>query len=90
MTYRFTDPDGNTFEVDACMNDDGSPVVVIDCITARIPVDRVEELVAGIRDTARQAAGRPHIEITVNAEPTAVQQAIGRATAAASLVRRLS
>lgn len=57
MSYHYTDPDGDTFEADTCINDDGTPVIVIDCVTARIPLDRVEELVAGIRDIADEAAG---------------------------------
>ena len=55
MTYRYTDPDGDPIEV--------MPAPVGAFIAIRttdngcyIPLDRVEELVAGIRDTARQAA----------------------------------
>jgi hypothetical protein len=63
MTYRYTDPDGDRHITASPDNHKGTPVVTLtaeDCcdhVIVRIPADRVEELIAGIRDTARQAAG---------------------------------
>lgn len=67
MTFRYTDPDGGRLEVTPAIHlVDGQlaveffiPLAAIQPTQAgrvRIPLDRVEELVAGIRDTARQAA----------------------------------
>jgi hypothetical protein len=63
MTYRWTDPDGHQLEATPEAHWDNEPVVTIWArgeygtrVPVRIPVDRIEELVAGIRDTARQAA----------------------------------
>lgn len=65
MTFQYTDRDGDTLHV-VPVHRHGAP-----CISLRnarhdlgtgaavhIPVDLVEELVAGIRDTARQAAAQ--------------------------------
>lgn len=65
MTYRYTDPDGDRIEAVFVTDHPGrEPVVGINIssngyvtIGVHIPLGRVEELVAGIRDTARQAAG---------------------------------
>ena len=64
MTFRYTDPDGDhliatptTRHGEPAINlrnarGDGQGGSAVD-----IPVDRLEEVIAGIRDTARQAAG---------------------------------
>jgi hypothetical protein len=57
MTFRYTDPDGDHIEAEADAFDDGAPALYLETSgPVRIPLDRVEELIAGIRDTARQAA----------------------------------
>lgn len=62
MTYAFTDPDGHHLDIQAETDLDGQPVITawtrgtFARVPVRIPLDRIEELVAGIRDTARQAA----------------------------------
>jgi hypothetical protein len=67
MTYRYTDPNGGRLEVTPAIHlIDGQlaveffiPLATTNPVQAgrvRIPVDRIEELVAGLRDTARQAA----------------------------------
>ncbi|MGK9463960.1 hypothetical protein ACSLFT_28600 [Streptomyces sp. G6] len=74
MTYHHRDHDNDLLTVSANTDSDGQPTVLI--ATTRdgidIPLDRIEELVAGIRDTARQAAtsGPPpeHVGRRVNAE----------------------
>ncbi|MFF7130017.1 hypothetical protein [Streptomyces sp. NPDC008240] len=69
MTYRYTDPDGGRLEVTPAIHlIDGQlaveffiPLAATDQVQAgrvRIPLDRIEELVAGLRDTARQAAAQ--------------------------------
>ncbi|MFI2761364.1 hypothetical protein ACH5A3_21220 [Streptomyces echinatus] len=73
MTYRYTDPDDDIIEIGPGLRDaaTGQPILNTDSITITIqrrydgqmatvyvPLDRVEELVAGIRDTARQAAAQ--------------------------------
>lgn len=62
MTFRYTDPDGDRLHA-LPEQRDGQPVVELnihsegsDSLGINIPLDRVEELIAGIRDTARQAA----------------------------------
>ncbi|MFI1562165.1 hypothetical protein ACH4ZX_03725 [Streptomyces sp. NPDC020490] len=63
MTYRYIDPDGHRIETAPGYVAETNAVSVTtwnahgDTIRVDIPVDRVEELIAGIRDTARQAAG---------------------------------
>lgn len=63
MTYRYTDAHGRRLTATPDTDLDGNPVVTLWAhgeygvgVPVRIPLDRVEELVAGIRDTARQAA----------------------------------
>lgn len=71
MTFHYTDPDGDHVAVGPGITDaaTGQQILSANCITltvtrhrdgqttgAYIPVDHVEELIAGIRDTARQAA----------------------------------
>lgn len=62
MTYHYRDTDAHEIETVPETGWDGQPVVTLwargeyATVPVRIPVDRVEELVAGLRDTARQAA----------------------------------
>ena len=69
MTYRYTDPNGARLEITPAIHlIDGQlaveffiPLAAIAPVQAgrvRIPLDRIEELVAGIRDTARQTASQ--------------------------------
>lgn len=59
MSFVYTDPSGNRLQVAP-----GDQVIVLtthwsyDTVRLDVPLDRVEELVAGIRDMARQAAAR--------------------------------
>ncbi|WP_322501794.1 hypothetical protein TR631_33730 [Streptomyces rochei] len=57
MTYHHRDHDNDLLTVSA-NTDDGQPVLLFATTPAgvNVPLDRVEELIAGIRDTARQAA----------------------------------
>ena len=65
MTFHFTDPEGRRLELDPDTNLDGQPVVTVRArghyasVPVHVPLDRVEEVIAGLRDTARQAAGAP-------------------------------
>lgn len=65
VTFHYTDPDGDHLQIKPATSHD-TPCISI-CTTeyttgpgtsaaVYIPVDQVEELIAGIRDTARQAA----------------------------------
>jgi len=67
MTFRFRDPDGNTITIHPTDHPDGPSVTirvrtwatngaVVSTATVRVPADRLEELIAGLRDTVRQAA----------------------------------
>lgn len=69
MTYRYTDPDGSRLEVTPAIHlVDGQlaveffiPLATANPVQAgrvRIPLARLEEFIAGTRDTARQAAGQ--------------------------------
>jgi hypothetical protein len=58
VTFHYTDPDGDEFTVAAGTRKDGTPVVYLHAEKpVHIPLDRLEEIVAGLRDTGRQAAG---------------------------------
>lgn len=63
MTFHFTDPDGRRLELEPDTTPDGDPAITVwargtfALVPVRVPLDRVEELIAGLRDTARQAAG---------------------------------
>lgn len=65
MTFHYRDADGHEIETRPETDLDGKPVVTIwargeyATVPVRIPVDRIEELVAGLRDTGRQAATAP-------------------------------
>jgi hypothetical protein len=62
MTYHYTDPAGHHLETRPDTSWHDEPVVTIHArgqyatVPIRIPLDRIEELIAGLRDTARQAA----------------------------------
>jgi hypothetical protein len=57
MTFHYTDADGERLEVEADAFEDGTPAVYIDTTAPmRIPLDHIEDLVAGVRDTRRTAA----------------------------------
>jgi hypothetical protein len=69
MTYRYTDPDGGRLEATPAIHLSAGQLAVeffiplattnpVQAGRVRIPLDRIEELVAGIRDTARQTAGQ--------------------------------
>lgn len=68
MTYHWTDTDGHQLEATPERHWDNEPVVTLwargeyATVPIRIPVDRIEELVAGLRDTARQAAAQEQQE----------------------------
>lgn len=57
MTFEFPTRDGDTIRVRLAHRLDGPAMAVEinDGAPAYLPLDRVEELVAGIRDVARQA-----------------------------------
>lgn len=58
MTFHYTDPDGDHLEVDVAERDDGTPVLFlgIEGVCVHVRLEHVEELISGIRDTARAAA----------------------------------
>lgn len=75
MTFHYRDTDGDRLEV----RPGNGPTVKLDTLDAvtlhrvilAVPVDRIEELIAGLRDTARQAAVGPnpqHLGNQANAE----------------------
>lgn len=73
MTYHHRDHDNDLLTASPGHNHDGQPTVLIATTPdgVDIPLDRIEDLVAGIRDTARQAAAGPnpqHIGNKANAE----------------------
>jgi hypothetical protein len=61
MTFHFTDSSGHHLEAEADTDFDSQPVVTLWTrgtfarVPVRIPLDRLEELIAGLRDTARQS-----------------------------------
>lgn len=64
MTYRYTDPDGDHLEATTTVRF-GHPALSLRVhrpdipeasAAVHVPLDHVEELIAGIRATARQAA----------------------------------
>jgi hypothetical protein len=64
VTFHYTDPDGHEIETTPETHWHNEPVVTLwargeyATIPVRIPVDRIEELIAGLRDARRQAAGQ--------------------------------
>ncbi|MDT9688170.1 hypothetical protein Q5762_07340 [Streptomyces sp. P9(2023)] len=66
MTFEYRDYYGRRLNLGPGADLDNNPVVELwthgeygVSIPVRVPLDRVEELVAGVRDAARQAAGQP-------------------------------
>jgi hypothetical protein len=66
MTFQYRDDMGRLLAISPDRDFTDQPVVALwshgeygVSVPVRIPLDRVEELVAGIRDTARQATGQP-------------------------------
>lgn len=65
MSYHFTDPDGDELIAEPTIRY-GRPAIALcntradngEAVAVHIPVDQVEELIAGIRDTARQSAAQ--------------------------------
>ncbi|MFE2967548.1 hypothetical protein ACFXKC_28520 [Streptomyces sp. NPDC059340] len=64
MTFRYTDPDGDSLHVETTRRH-GQPAISLRntridvegaAAAVHVPLDRVEEVIAGIRYTARQAA----------------------------------
>ncbi|MEU6491112.1 hypothetical protein ABZ890_12045 [Streptomyces sp. NPDC046984] len=77
MTYRFTDPDGDALHIEPTRRH-GRPAISLrnlrvdiegTSVAVHVPVDQVEELIAGIRDTARQAAAPPAGPVTAAGLP---------------------
>lgn len=58
MTYYLTDPDGDRLEIESADRDDMIPALHLGIggSTVHVPLDRVEELIKGLRDTAREVA----------------------------------
>lgn len=64
MTFRYTDPNGDKIAITGTSTHSHPAIAItVACPhanlpggTVRIPLDQVEELIAGIRDTARQAS----------------------------------
>lgn len=62
MTFHYRDADGHSIETAPETHWNNEPVVTIRirgdfaAVPVRIPLDRIEEVIAGLRDTARQAA----------------------------------
>lgn len=62
MSFHYTDPDDDHLRVEPLRTEDGPHIALQipcdhnDIAAVRIPVDRVEEFIAGLRDTARDAA----------------------------------
>lgn len=73
MTFVFTDSVGDKIDMQPIRLANTGPAVsiAINDVAVWVPVDRIEELVAGLRDTARQAAVGPnpqHLGNQANAE----------------------
>lgn len=64
MTFHYRDPHGTRLEVRPIRLPDGTPAIALYALQSHestdvhIPVDQIEELIAGIRDTRRQAAAQ--------------------------------
>ena len=58
MTFYLTDPDGDRLEIEPADRDDGIPVLHlgINSGTVHVPLDRVEDVIKGLRETAREVA----------------------------------
>ncbi|UOB09113.1 hypothetical protein MQE23_08610 [Streptomyces sp. HP-A2021] len=63
MTFRYTDTSGHHLELQPDTDLNGQQTVTLWArgtyarVPVRIPLDHLEELVTGLRDTGRQAAG---------------------------------
>ena len=59
VTFHYRDRDNDLLVVGLGRDTDGAPVLHVATTPdgVDIPLDRIEEFVAGVRDTARQAAG---------------------------------
>jgi hypothetical protein len=64
VTFHYRDADGHELEAVPDTDWGGQPAVTLwvrgefASVPVRIPVDRIEDLIAGLRDTARQTATR--------------------------------
>lgn len=58
MTFYLTDPDGDRLEIEPADRDDNIPALHlgISGSTVHVPLDRVEDLIKGLRETAREVA----------------------------------
>ena len=95
MTFEYRDPDGEKLVVQPHeRKKDGQQVVELYPASlgyqaaVHIPLDRVEEVVAGIRDAARTAAGRPAGPLTHTAAANATAWAIAHEKAATDRAAR--
>jgi hypothetical protein len=59
MTYRYVDTTGDVIDAQPVRLTSGPAVsIAVNETAAWIPVDRIEEFIAGVRDAARQAQQR--------------------------------
>lgn len=58
MTFYLTDPDGDRLEIEPADRDDNIPALHlgINSGTVHVPLDRVEDVIKGLRETAREVA----------------------------------
>lgn len=76
MTYRYTDPDGHEITTTPDRGWHDEPVITIRVrgefatVPVRIPADRVEELIAGIRDTILDSQPAPAGATQATDEPS--------------------
>ena len=74
MTFHYTDPDGDRLTLHGMRDDNDRPVVHFGTSSpdgVYVDVDRIEEVIAGLRDERRQAADGPnpqHLGNKANAE----------------------
>lgn len=64
MTFVYRDTDGQELDIEPDLDDNDRPVLSISADTVWVPLDRVEEVVAGIRDIAREAAKQQPAEVS--------------------------
>lgn len=88
MAFHYRDPDGDLLRVAAANAHDGAPVVVFQTElgaqpgTVHVPLDRVEEVVAGIRNAAREASTLHTVQVDIHVDTQAVQDAIRKTRSA--------
>lgn len=60
MTFHYRDTDNDLLVIDPSRDRDGQPALHFTTTHegVLVPVDRIEEFIAGLRDTARQAASQ--------------------------------